>query len=90
MELKEHLGKRVADKISGFNGTVTAYSGDIDGIEQLLITANGVENDREPIERWFSVSRVMPYVDLDGPAAHEAADDCDAETARETQPATSS
>jgi hypothetical protein len=52
------LGRRVADKVTGFEGVVTSISFDLYGCIQAIVNP-GLDKDRKPLDQhWFDVNRL--------------------------------
>ena len=53
------LGKRVSDKVTGFNGIVTSVCFDLYGCNQALVHP-GLDKDGKPAEQgWFDATRLI-------------------------------
>lgn len=61
MKIQEHmqlLGKKVTDKVTGFNGVVTCISFDLYGCIQAIVTPEAGKAGKQEDSRWFDVQRL--------------------------------
>lgn len=81
------LRKRARDKVTGFEGVVTAVTAYSSGSESVLLTGRVYDPGKLAPEDWFSIQRIELISDPEVSADESAAEAADTQTeSRDTTP----